>query len=338
MKSQTVQNLELLEKYLNKYQLFGADFDKNIDFREAQAYYTQAIDAITDFYLSNDDVTKNANLYTGTFMAMKAINNFENVIVKYRDEFFENPKNIGQVFELPFELAKVDEEKFNGRKNLADSIRKLTPDMDLWLKKFTVGQKHYLKEDSEYHGNYWDIPITDNGLKIYHLKSLVDYCENMSNMIRSFGSPNDHSIIANINNNFNIGSDQLTALNIAYSAKRIEDCTEDDIHRLFTLSRKLLTSFLAAIFLSEVPNLDIENSRLLDLLPEIEELGNKTKAINMVIAQKDEIELMVKLIDKPESEFPPRHIIDSWINQILVIGNALKVEIINIVGNDMQGN
>ena len=345
MKSETVQNAELLKKYLNKYQLFGADFDKIIDFREAQAYYQQAIEAITDFNRSDDDVTKNAILYTGTFMAMKSVNSFENVIVKYRDEFRDNPENKGKVFELPFDRALVTEEKFYGCKNLADSIRKLTPDMDMWLKKFTVGQKHDSKEEYNEYDGFWNIPITDNGLKIYHLKSLVDYCENMLNMIHIFTVTNDEEEdfstlfnIENINYYFNKGSSTLTSLNIAYSKKRIEDCTADDIRMLCTRSRNLLTNFLVAIILSEVPNLVIENPILLDLLPEIEELSNKTKAINMVIAQKDEIELMVKLINKPESEFPPKHVIDSWISQVLEIGNALKVEISNIVGNAIQEN
>ncbi len=344
MKSQTVQNEELLKKYLNKYQLFGADFDKIIDFREAQAYYQQAIEAITDFNRSDNDVTKNAILYTGTFIAMKSINSFENVIVKYGEEFRENPENRGKVFELPFDRAKVDEEKFYGLKNLANDIRKLTPDLDMWLKKFTVGQTHDLK-DIDYHGEYWNIPITDNGLKIYHLKSLVDYCENMSSMIRVFtvtddvANSDDLSNVENINHYFNKGSGLLTSLNIAYSNKRIDDCDEDDIHRLFKISRNLLTNFLLAIMLAEVPNLT-EYQNLLDLLDDLEanKISKSNKAINMVISQIDDIKLMVSLIDKPESEFPPRHIIDSWISQVLEMGNALKVELLNIVGNDMQKN
>lgn len=345
MQNQNMQNVELLKKYLDKYQLFGADFDKRVDYREAQTYYQQIVEAITDFNRSDDDITKNAILYTGIVIAMKAIDSFENVIAKYRDEFFENSKNKGHAFELPLELSKVDEEKFYKSKNLADSIRKLTPDMDMWLKKFTVGQTHDTKSDTKYYTDFRDIPITYDGVKIYHLKALVDYCENMSSIIRVFTVTDDKYNyddlvnVENINNYFSQGSNLLTALNIAYSNKRIEDCDEASINKIFKISRNLLTKFLLAIMLSEVPNLT-EYQNLLDLLDSIEnnKLIKQNKAINMVIAQRDEIELMVKLIDRPESEFPPRHIIDSWISQILEIGNALKVELLNIVGNDIQKN
>lgn len=327
----TIKNAELLRKYLTTYQAWGADAGKIADFREAQAYYSQAIDAITDFNRSDDDTVKNAILYTGTFIAMKAVNGFEHVIAKYRDDFRNDPQNKGVEFKIPCTTEKVSQDKLEEYANLARNIRELTPEMDLWLKKFTNGQHH--SQGEEYDGKFWAIPIQERGLKIYHLKSLIDYCEAMMKGINILASDSLSETFnaENVNYYFEKGSGRLTSLSIAFAEScriGLNNCKVEDICTMAVRCRNLFTDFMSAIILSEYPNLVLDNMDITDLFVELTKCTKKPKSVQMLLSFEDQLLELITIANYRDPEdFPPMSKMESWLSQALEIGNAMKMDI-----------
>lgn len=326
-----MKNMELLKKYLDKYQAWGADNNKIADFKEAQAYYSQAIDALSDFNRieNTDAMTKNAILYTGTFIAMKAVNGFELVVARYKDEFYKDTTNKGKIFSLP----DIDQDKFESYANLAKSIRDLTPEMDLWLRKFTNGQT-YDKQKVAYTGDrqFYEVPITEKGLKIYHLKALIDYCEAMIKGINILASDNLSETFnaENINYYFDRGSGKLTSLSIMYdgTCKGNPDSIETKyLIQFCTRCKNMFQDFMSAMILVEYPNLVLENMDVIDLFDEITKC-TKYKSVQMLIDFEDNLKLMFAINESRDPDnLPAPYKIVSWASRAMEIANAMKLDI-----------
>ena len=326
-----MKNMELLQKYLNKYQAWGADDNKIADFKEAQSYYSQAIDAMSDFNRveNTDAMTKSAILYTGTFIAMKAVNGFEHVIARYKDEFYKDATNKGKEFKIP----DADSDKIESYANLARSIRDLTPEMDLWLKKFTLGQT-YNKKSGAYTGDrqFYEVPITEKGLKIYHLKALIDYCEVMIKGINILASDSLSETFnaENINYYFERGSGKLTSLSIMYdgTCKGNPDSIETKyLIQFCTRCKNMFKDFMSAMILAEYPNLVIDGMDVQDLFDEITKC-TKYKSVNMLIDFEDNLKLMFAIDESRDpDDLPAPYKIVSWASRAMEIANAMKLDI-----------
>ena len=325
------KNMELLQKYLNKYQAWGADDNKIADFKEAQSYYSQAIDAMSDFNrVENTDVmTKSAILYTGTFITMKAVNGFEHVIARYKDEFYKDATNKGRAFKIP----DTDSDKIESYANLARSVRDLAPEMDLWLKKFTLGQT-YNKKSGAYPGDrqFYEVPITEKGLKIYHLKALIDYCEVMIKGINILASDSLSETFnaENINYHFERGSGKLTSLSIMYdgTCKGNPDSIETKyLIQFCTRCKNMFKDFMSAMILAEYPNLAIDGMDVQDLFDEITKC-TKYKSVNMLIDFEDNLKLMFAIDESRDTDnLPAPYKIVSWASRVMEIANAMKLDI-----------
>lgn len=326
-----MKNMELLQKYLNKYQAWGADDNKIADFKEAQSYYSQAIDAMSDFNRveNTDAITKSAILYTGTFIAMKAVNGFEHVIARYKGEFYKDATNKGKEFKIP----DTDSDKIESYSNLARSIRDLTPEMDLWLKKFTLGQT-YNKKSGSYPGDrpFYEVPITEKGLKIYHLKALIDYCEVMIKGINILASNSLSETFnaENINYYFERGSGKLTSLSIMYdgTCKGNPDSIEAKyLIQFCTRCKNMFKDFMSAMILAEYPNLVIDGMDVQDLFDEITKC-TKYKSVNMLIDFEDNLKLMFAIDESRDpDDLPAPYKIVSWASRAMEIANAMKLDI-----------
>ena len=327
-----MKNTEMLQKYLAKYNAWSNDDSKVADFREAQAYYSQAIDAMNDFNRieQEDKTAKSAVLFTGAFIAMKAVDGFERIIARYKDEFYKKPENKGKEFIVP----DIDQDKFASCANLAKTIRDLTPSMDLWLKKFTNAAEYYDtgKTQVDYSRAYYDVPVTENGLKIYHLKTLIDYCEDMLKAINILASDNLSETLNNTNVNFFFkrGSGKHTGLNMFYDEHctgNPDDIDKKDLIQLCTRIKNMFNDYFAAMALLVQPNQSIEDLDINDRLSIIMKQP-KLKSVQMMIDFEDNLTQIIKIATtKNPEDLPSPTKTVSWTVRALEIANAFKMDI-----------
>lgn len=262
---------DMLRKYLTKSQAWGSDNNKLADFRDAQAYYSQAIEALGDYDKVDPELTdlKQTILFTGTTVAMRAVNSFEHVIARYHEEFREDKANNNKEFVIPGTDDPEVARKLESYHNLAINIRDLTPDIDLWLKKFSLG---YKKSGAEATEHWEDVKITERGLKIYHLKSLIDYCEIMIKGINILAADNhaQKETAKDINYFFEKGSGCLTGLLYLYDKFNLGNAdpkkfTTTEFADYCKKCTNMFRYLMSALILLEDPDIQVGTMDALDL-------------------------------------------------------------------------
>lgn len=300
-----MQNYELLKTYLDKYHAWGADDNKIADYKEAQAYYCRAIDAVNDFYRTEaaDSAAKNAYLYTGTFIAMKAVNGFEHVIARYKDDYYKDAANKGTEFIIPG-MEQDTQELYS---DFVRSIRDLTPEMDLYLRKYTVGQT-YINKHHEDDKEYYVVPVTEDGMKINHLETIIRYCEEMIRAINLLSNEDssDRFDAEGANLSFEKACCKLTGFQKAY-----EDVCNDEIERkdLIILCDRCVKMY----------------KDFLDVQMMINDQNSKRKSEIMVEDFKDNLMTLDSIAESKDSEnLPSPYKIVGWIGHSMEIANAIK--------------
>lgn len=333
MMDNALKNTELLQKYMAASQSMGAFDNGRADFQEAQAYYRQAADALISFYTikESDNARKNAILYTGAFIALKAADAFEYVIARYRERFYKSVK--GKEFMIPC----VDKDVFCSYADFARSIRELSPQTDLWLKQFTSGYKHASEErarkDVE---SLKSMPITEVGLKICHLKGLIEYCDILIKAINVLAC-DDESEKRNAekaNLYFEKGIAELSDLAFAYEDMLEVDPDALSMEKLREVCRRqknMSTSFMRALLSMEIPNEVMDDVAPSELAAEVIK-RKKFESAQMICACEDYLRCMFSIDDHGEaSDFPAPSKIMAWTYCALKIGNVMMADFLNAI-------
>lgn len=303
-----MQNTELLKSYLDKSRAWNADDNKIADYKEAQAYYSRAIDSVNDFYRTEpaDAASKNAILYTGTFIAMKAVNGFEHVIARYKDDFYKDVENKGKLFIV----SGAEQDALEAYANFVKGIRELTPEMDLYLRKYTAGQT-YADKHHEDNREFYVVPITEDGLKIDHLETIIKYCEVMIraiNLLSNEGSSLQFDAEGR-NVFFEKACRKLTGLQRAY-----EDVCNDNLNEIERKDLIVLCDQCVKMY-----------KDFLDVQMMIDNQNYKGKSEIMVEDFKDNYMTLCSVAESGDSEnLPSTYKIAGWIGHSMEIANAIK--------------
>lgn len=340
---------DLLRKYLTKYQVWGADDSKVADFRDAQQYYNQAIEALGDYDKVDSEAVevKQTILFTGTAVAMRAVDAFENVIVKYAEEFKANKANVGKQFIIPGTEDSETSRKLDSFRNLTKNIRTLTPELDLWLKKFALTQKVPGAAEVE----HWeDVKITERGLRIYHLKSLIDYCEIMIKGINVLAADNHIEVnyAKDINFFFEKGSGCLTSLLMLYDNLNLSraDATQFTTEQFTSYCRRCTNMFkhlMSALVLigvstdTDEKNKNITAAELKDMEPDtIAALllqYKQFRSADMINEFEDNLLRLFIVRDTSDvCDFEQPSKLIAIMSRALEIGQQMKIDITNSIG------
>ncbi len=327
---------DLLRKYLTKYQVWDEDNNKLADFRDAQQYYAQAIEAFGNYYKAcpEEKDIRMTILYTGTFVALRAVNSFEHVIARYHEEFREDRSNNAKPFIIPEVKKEGVAEKYGRYTELVRNIRDITPELDLWLKKFSL---HHKKDVAT---EYDDVTITENGLGINHFKSLIDYCELMirSIYILAAENPSETEKAEKVNYLFQKGSDSLTGLLLLYGSQDLgntdpNDFSTDQFKGYFVSCTHMLGELMSALLLSENPDSDVDHMSPADLATAL--IGVKRCAsAQMLYEFEDNLHKLfaVEKADDPKEFGPPGKLI-AILSRALEIAQEMKKDITKAVGS-----
>jgi hypothetical protein len=316
---------DLLRKYLTKYQVWGEDNNKLADFRDAQQYYSQAIRAFGDYYKARPEEKdiRMTILFTGTAVAMRAVNSFEHVIARYNEEFRADKSNIGKLFVIPGTDDPEVAEKLESYQTLSRNFRDLTPDLDLWLKKFSLHHKNDSVPESD---DCEDVSITENGLRINHLKYLIDYCEIMirSIYILATDDPSETEKAEKVNYHFQKGSDSLIDLLLLYSSQNLadtdpKDLSEDQFKEYCVSCTNMFRNLMSALLLSEDIDLDADNMSPSDLAATLL-AGKRCASANMI----DEFENNLHKIFAVEETGDPKNFGTTG-KLIVILSRALEI-------------
>ena len=332
---------ELLKEYLTKYQVWGADNTKLADFRDAQQYYGQAIESFGNYYKSRpkDKDIRMTILFTGTAVTMRAVNSFEHVIARYNEEFRADKNNNGKEFKIPGADTPKELNKMEQYGALARSIRKLTPDLDLWLKKFSLHHKSDVVPELD---DWKDVTITEDGLRINHFKCLVDYCELM---IRAIGilatdNPSKTERAKKANHLFQKGSDSLYGLLRLYSSQNLgdtdpNDLSPDQIKEYCVSCTDMYRDLMSALLLSENPDLDVDYMSPADLAKTLVD-SKRNSSAQKIYEFEDNLHklFIVKETDDPKEFGSPDKLV-AILSRAMEIAQDIKKDITEAIARSI---
>ena len=334
------KNMEALKEYLTKNQAWGADIDKIVDYREAQAYYRSAIESLKEFYTTavSDVPAKRAALFTGTFIAMKAVSDLQNVIAIYIEELRNDPANRGHIYSIPCATEKVTEEILEEYSVFFKSLLELAPDRDRWLRRFTEGQVYSSGADeAKEYEDFKNIPFTESGLKVYHLKALIRYCEIL---IMGIG------ILARDDLNFKKscayfekGSTALTHLSMKYEEFLEHDpdtLSEDQLIEICKICADMYRSLMPALVSAAIPGSAVDEMTPADMISEISKC-RKFKSSDKICASENNILRVLDIADHGITADSPKPVrIITHIYVAMGIGNALKLDFSEAVASAIK--
>ena len=322
-----------LRKYLTEYQVWGEDNNKLADFRDAQQYYRQAIRTFGDYYKTPPEKKdiRMTILFTGTAVAMRAVNSFEHVIARYNEEFRADKSNIGKLFVIPETEDTEIARKLDLYRTLAKNIRDLTPELDLWLKKFSLHHKNDSVPESD---DCEDVSITENGLRINHFKSLIDYCELMIRgiYILATDNPSETEKAEKVNYYFQKGSDSLIGLLLLYSSHNLfdtdpKDLSADQIKEYCVSCTQMLRNLMSALLLSEDPDINVDHMSPADLTATLI-AGKRCSSANMIDEFENNLHKLFAVEETDDSrEFGTPGKLIVILSRALEIAQEMKIDI-----------
>ena len=244
-KEQT-RSAELAEQYEKRVQVAYDVFNgAALNLGLAEEFLANAEKALVDFNRTSNPDDKNMCLATGVYEAYNACRYFAQAITNLNRNDIYN---------------EIDPD--GAYRNLDSEIRAQGVSILSVLLKYTAGNnydkiKHAKDYSDEERRDYKTIPIYEVGLKIYHLKALIDYCKKfrqaLSKLPMATANTNPE-MIDNINEFVEKADNKFTSLNIFYN----ETCNNssntvgiDTMIQMCTRIRNMFDDYLSAMILYE---------------------------------------------------------------------------------------
>ena len=230
------------EKLRKKYNLPFVDLtdDHHFDFNEGENYLKTAQQRANEFNSlpDNEVIKKNLCLANGAYNAYLATSCFYWIVSDYI--------KAGKL-ELDFDPTKYQ--------TLKKEIFDMYPNRERWLTLMSAVITNYDRTAPKAAHNddkdWRDIPIAENGLKAYHLKMLIEYCEKLKANIAKVVFASDPNTEL-INQLVDKGNNLLTAINICISKDFPEDVnqwSQKEMSRISKLCCEMYINYLNAFLL-----------------------------------------------------------------------------------------